>query len=198
MVDMDANTDGDDSLSEIEVFPVNSSAFKCILTYIICEIIEKEEIDPLEKKTNDFPVLIAAINGRLSERTPGVRMQNYFEETVCSCNDYAFKAHFSILRTAFEELTQLLEPLDEFSISNTGGRQPVPVLKQLLIFLWFLSNPETLRAISDRFDQVESCILICIRRIIISLTGVTGKMLERIINTRLIWWLESQFKIDLF
>ena len=32
----------------------------------------------------------------------------------------------------------------------------------------------------------------------ISLTSVTGKMLEQIINTRLIWWLESQFKIDLF
>ena len=32
----------------------------------------------------------------------------------------------------------------------------------------------------------------------ISLRSVTRKMLEWIINTRLIWWLESQFKIDLF
>ena len=130
MADMDTN----DSLSETKVFPVNSSAFKYILTYIICEIIEKKEIDPLEKKTNDFTALIAAKNGRLLERTPGVRIQNYFEETVRIYNDYAFKAHFRVSRTAFEELTQLLEPLDEFSISDTGGREPVPVPKQLLVF----------------------------------------------------------------
>ena len=37
--------------------------------------------------------------------------------------------------------------------------------KQLLVFLWYNWNPETLRAIADRFDQVGSCILSCIRRV---------------------------------
>ena len=32
----------------------------------------------------------------------------------------------------------------------------------------------------------------------ISLTSAVGKIFERIINLRLIWWLESQFQIDIF
>ena len=98
-------------------------------------------------------MLIATINGYLSECTPGVRIQNYLKKAVPSYNDYAFKVQFRVSQTAFEELTQLLEPLDEFSISSTGVESQF----LFLTFLWFLSNPETFRAISDRFDQVESC-----------------------------------------
>ena len=31
----------------------------------------------------------------------------------------------------------------------------------------------------------------------ISLTSVVGKMMERIVNQRLVWWLESQLQIDI-
>ena len=70
-------------------------------------------------------------------------------------------------RSAFEKLLQFFEPSAEFTKtkSNNSGKDPVPIAKQLLGFLWYNSNPETLRAIADRFDQVGSCILSCIRRV---------------------------------
>ena len=76
------------------------------------------------------------------------------------------RSHFRLSRSAFEKLLQLLEPSAElFTKNNNGGKDPVPIAKQLLVFLWYNSNSETLRAIADRFDQVRSCILSCIRRV---------------------------------
>ena len=59
----------------------------------------------------------------------------------------------------------MLEPLAEFTESNNGGKDLVPVAKQLLVCLWYNSAPETLRVIANRFNHVGRCILSCICRV---------------------------------
>ena len=63
-------------------------------------------------------------------------------------------------KTAFKELCQIVATLNVFT-PKLKGKPPVPIKKQLLIVLWYLAYPETLRAVCDRFDQTNSCISNC-------------------------------------
>ena len=49
--------------------------------------------------------------------------------------------------------------------SWTGGRFPIPIDKQLMIALWYISSQETIYSISDRFDVTESSVVRCRTRV---------------------------------
>ena len=46
-----------------------------------------------------------------------------------------------------------------------GGRPPISIDKQLLIFLWFLGTQECVRSISDRFNVTKSSVHVSCRRV---------------------------------
>ena len=47
----------------------------------------------------------------------------------------------------------------------TFGRAPIPLRQQVLAFLWFISNSEVIRTVSDRFDVTMSSLDRIIRRV---------------------------------
>ena len=53
----------------------------------------------------------------------------------------------------------------EVSSQHLRGRPPVSVKKQLLITMWVLGNPETIRSVSDRFNVTKSSVFRIVRRI---------------------------------
>ena len=94
------------------------------------------------------------------------------EETVPRYSDCTFRQAFSLTFVChvapLKSYYSCLSPQQSLhKKNNNGSKDPVPIAKQLLVFLWYNSNPETLRAIADRFDQVGSCIMSCIRRVTI-------------------------------
>ena len=104
------------------------------LLLLLLEIFE-DEIELLGEDEDDFIVVIASAVGQLSQRISGVRITSYYEETVPRYSDCTFRSHFHLSRSAFEKLLQLLEPSAEFTKNNNGGKNPVPIAKQLLVFL---------------------------------------------------------------
>ena len=104
------------------------------LLLLLLEIFE-DEIELLGEDEDDFLVVIASAVGQLSQRISGVRITSYYEETVTRYSDCTFRSYFRLSRSAFEKLLQLLEPSAEFTKNNNGGKDPVPIAKQLLVSL---------------------------------------------------------------
>ncbi len=99
------------------------------------------------------------------ERQPAVRIHQYAECIVPSYSDCTFRSHFRLSRSSAETLVGLLARCPEIPSQHLRGRPPVSVEMQLLITMWVLKNPETIRSASDRYNVTKSSVFRIVRRI---------------------------------
>lgn len=83
---------------------------------------------------------------------------NFAEETVPGMDDNEFRRHFRIGKSVFNILIQEFEP---FLVRHIGGREPLSVYKQLLIFLWHISTLESMRETANLFGVSTSTVHDC-------------------------------------
>ena len=60
-----------------------------------------------------------------------------------------FRGHFRMTRNTFESLSQELAATGSIPHGNRFGRKAIPLQKQVLIFVRFISNLEAMRSVSD-------------------------------------------------
>lgn len=98
-----------------------------------------------------------------STRKLVVKTKGFVEEIIPSYSLTDFKKYFRVSRNVFEILLQEIAVMDEFQPPDVphGGRPQITVKKQLLVILWYLGQPESLKAIMERFDLQGSSILRC-------------------------------------
>ena len=100
-----------------------------------------------------------------TKRNDAVRIKDYYESVVPSYPSKTFKTHFRMSKTSVVKLAARLSQSEFFIKKNTGGKQMVAISKQICIHIWYFATAEPLRTISDRFDQTESVIFTCVRRV---------------------------------
>ena len=87
--------------------------------------------------------------------------------------------HFS------EELVCELGNCPEIPLGHShGGRPPISIDKQLLIFLWFLGTQECVRSISDRFNVTKSSVHVSCRRVC---DAIKNNLAEHLIKSVAKW-----------
>lgn len=106
------------------------------------------------------------LDDKLKSRERAVRIQGYAEEVVPNYSLSTFREHFRPTAETFEELVCELANCPEIPLGHShGGRPPISIDKQLLIFLWFLGTQECVRSISDRFNVTKSSVYVSCRRV---------------------------------
>ena len=60
-----------------------------------------------------------------------------------------FRSHFRMTKTTFKVLAQELAATGAIPTGNRFGRKPIPLQKQILAFIWYMSNMEVIRSVSD-------------------------------------------------
>ena len=102
--------------------------------------------------TNEKMLPIVSTFFQNEERQPGLRINEYAECIVPNYSDPddAFQSHFRLSRSSAEILVGLLARCPGVPSQHLRGRPPVSVERQLLITIWVLGNPETIRTASDQ------------------------------------------------
>ena len=99
------------------------------------------------------------LEDKFKSRERAVRIQGYTEEVVPNYSLSTFREHFRLTPETFEELVCEFGNCSEIPLGHShGGRPPISIDKQLLIFLWFLGTQECVRSISDRFKVTKSSV----------------------------------------
>ena len=81
------------------------------------------------------------LEDKFKSRERAVRIQGYAEEVVPNYSTSTFREHFRLTAETFEELVCELGNCPEIPLGHShGGRPPISIDKQLLIFLWFLDT----------------------------------------------------------
>ncbi|XP_039313249.1 putative nuclease HARBI1 [Solenopsis invicta] len=91
------------------------------------------------------------------------RINNYIE-IVDSWTEQEFKEHLRLSRCTALHLIDKFEQ-SEHMPKQTFGMKPISAKLSFLLFLWFMSNTEPLRTISDRFDISISSVFRILRRV---------------------------------
>ena len=102
------------------------------------------------------------------------RILVYTESVVESYSVREFQVHFRLHRDTFGRLSELVAPSLHRGHS-TGGRTPLTVEKSLLVGLWYLSNQECIRSISD---ITRSTVLSVCRRVCKALVQMAPEMMK--------------------
>ena len=103
-----------------------------------------------------FSLVLAAIKSKYFYFTFKV-IPRYLDDT--------FKSHFRFRKESVEKLTRRLINHHNFQQHQTGGREPVPILKQVCIFLWYCATTDQLRELGDRFNVSNSTAHGIVRRV---------------------------------
>ena len=68
------------------------------------------------------------------------RTEGYFEHTLPGYSLDEFKSHFRMTRATMEVLCRVVQATGRVPQRHSFGRPPIPLHKQVLAFLWFISN----------------------------------------------------------
>ena len=72
------------------------------------------------------------------------RIVGFCEVVVPSCAIDEFRSHFRMTKTTFEALAQELAATAAIPTGNRFGRKPIQLQKQILAFIWYMSNMEVI------------------------------------------------------
>ena len=133
-----------------------------LLLLLFQEFFDDTLEDKLQQMGNeqavDCQLLLLLVNSRF--RRNRARIPGYFEQVVPSYSPYAFPNHFCMSRRSVSFLEGLLGACLEIphKVPGRGGKPPVELRKQTLIFVRSLANPECMRYVSARFDiSISTC-----------------------------------------
>ncbi|KAK5648074.1 hypothetical protein RI129_002966 [Pyrocoelia pectoralis] len=93
------------------------------------------------------------------------RSENYVEHVVHRYSDDEFKAHFRMNPSTAYKIIDLLKDSQHIP-SHKDGRGKISAEKAFLIALWYLSNDETFREVSDRFNVTLSSVHRSLNRVL--------------------------------
>ncbi|KAJ8910922.1 hypothetical protein NQ315_014256 [Exocentrus adspersus] len=99
-----------------------------------------------------------------NQRRSHVKIKCYMEQVVPYYCNTDFKVHFRMERSTVNKLIDMYG--SQCVPLHSGGWPKVNPEKAVLMGLWFLSNTETFRQISDRFGITMSCAYNTIKKVI--------------------------------
>ena len=97
------------------------------------------------KRNVDLSIILNCIQ---KKQVP--RVSNIAETIVPEFSSTDFRVHFRIDRATFEIILQTIAP--HLTSNNVSGKEQIPPEKQLLLFIWYISNQESMREAANLFD----------------------------------------------
>ena len=128
----------------------------------LCVLFLEEILDSFDK---DMQLLLNSDDDRDIDMIAAVstfmrrnleRNQYFYEEVVPSYSLDEFRSHFRMSRETVELLCREIAGTGRIPPGNGFGRAAIPFQKQVLTFIWFISNMEVIRSVSDRFNVTLS------------------------------------------
>lgn len=106
-----------------------------------------------------FTLLLVSKRGK---RRRKARIANYVETIMPLYQIDDFRQRFRMNRDTFNELTETLSPI--LIHGDCDGSMKIPVDKQLLIYIKYVSSQQTMQTIGDLFGVCEATICNLVRR----------------------------------
>ena len=140
------------------------------------ELFDYGEQKEIEDANND--ILFLFLQSFLA-RSQVPKIYTFAEEIIPNFNDYDFQRHFRLSINTYHALLEELEPFLRYKDRNMGKPSTNPN-KQILIYLWYVANQDSMREDSCIFGISAFTIHRCVRR-------VSKIMCDRLLHKFIVW-----------
>lgn len=130
---------------------------------IIENLFYDDELDSIEYILNLNYTLIQCLCISLLPRGEVPRITDFIENTVPRFSSRDFRNHFRIDRETFEVILETMAP--SLISEHPGGKDQLDIDKQLLLFVWYLSNQESMREAANLFEISISTVYVTIMKV---------------------------------
>lgn len=108
------------------------------------------------------------------------RIQDFAEDTVPRYSTEEVRSHFRLNKATFEIILQIIAPC--LTAVHEGGKEEISPEKQLLFFIWYMANHESMRETANLFDVSLSTVHKTIIRVTRTLNEVFVNVSHYIID----------------
>ena len=112
----------------------------------------------------DFVLVLLCIRRLIRRREFVPKVLGFVEEIIPAYSNIDFRQDFRRNRKTYDTFIQKLEPFIKYEDRELGKR-PLSAQKQLLIYLWYLANLDSIREIARLFGVCKFTVHRCIRRV---------------------------------
>ncbi|KAB0800107.1 hypothetical protein PPYR_07987 [Photinus pyralis] len=106
-----------------------------------------------------------------------LRVKNYVENIVREYTEVEFKADFRMSRSTAYKIINMFEETSVIP-QHTTGREKITAEKAFLLSVWYLSNQESFRQVSSRFDVTYSSAHRCLIRTVNFLLSIKSDVIR--------------------
>jgi hypothetical protein len=139
---------------------------------LLNELMEDDEDEDSEADTNIILYL------RMSKQRACIPKVAGFADMVLErFSPTEFRRDFRISVGTYNELLDLISHLIQH-LDRPNGKSPVGPDEQLLIYLWFIANQDSMREMSRLFGKAKSTIHRCVRRVSSAICSVVSKLIH--------------------
>ena len=93
------------------------------------------------------------------------RVEGFFTHTLPSYSMDEFKGHFRMTKGTCEALVREIVATGNIPVGNRFGRKSIDPKKQVMIYLWCMTNQEVTRLVADRFNVTLSSVTRILERV---------------------------------
>ena len=138
------------------------------LALLVSLYIEESEGDIVSvwKKHDSFSMRVFAdyMNKAVRQEIP--KIHGFAEEVVSRYDDREFRKDFRISRSTFDRLVEEMSAKIKYEeCENSGGKTGLSAVKQMFVFVWYMSNQDSMREIGRLFGISVSTVHKCIRQV---------------------------------
>ncbi|XP_018392976.1 PREDICTED: uncharacterized protein LOC108772029 [Cyphomyrmex costatus] len=105
------------------------------------------------------------------------KISDYVEHVIPGYSRHVFKEHFRMFPETFEEVLRIISP-GLRAINTEGGRNPIPMEKQLLVAIWFIATPDSYRSVSTKFGIGKGTAFRALRRVTYALHCIAPRLIQ--------------------
>ncbi|XP_065928319.1 putative nuclease HARBI1 [Magallana gigas] len=132
--------------------------------FFIDDFFESEEKEEFDTEISDDLLFFSLIlRTRIKDGYHVPKIDKFVEEIVPRMNEIEFKKHFRLSRDTYNILLTELGPSLKYRQRSTGKPALTPD-KQLLVFLWYMANQDSMREDACLFGVSPFSVHRCVRR----------------------------------
>ena len=105
------------------------------------------------------------------------KVREFVEKIVPNYTAEDFKGDFRIDRETFDKLTEELR--DSLTVLRQCGKPPITPEKQILIFIWYMANQDSMREMEKLFGVAKSSVHKCVWKVSETIVNILGRNIIR-------------------
>jgi len=143
-----------------------------LFTFIDDFVVHDSENEMVVAHNNNSLTMLIMSLYSTKRRTHVPRIQGYVENIIPQFIDEDFATHYRVGHEVFNEILERITP--DLKRTYGGGIEQTSPTKQLLIFLCYLANQESMREVGHYFGLAKSSVHVILRRVSATINNVLG------------------------